>query len=682
LGEGLGEAAARRRGPGSDRCIGSPARAGVRLAATLGLAAHLLVALPATAGSLATEDRARLSEALETLSVAWDSDAVHAANMVFLDTRYGSDEFVDYFTGFFATHPLSAPLLEYLTYPTLSWFGDDVHRKLQESLAPTLVARIDALFRLHPPDRLGQALESDPTLRDTLWYALSLLARIGHLGNQLSETSRAAVYTVLRELVADRPGVLGGTHAIDPEREPWVALLRAQLHKGMRDLEAVDASRLVADLAWEGPYVDLLLSHGVLLFDNRGLDARQIEVLDELLDRIPEELFGLAYISVFDTLGTPAQIEVYRFPTLGASPGVNVSAIAVDAALQNQFPSDVAPYSVPVFCSILQHELNHDVDRVAIESDPELQHRKLELIGQAGDLDSSNYLRSMFPPDTFVRAPQELFASIANQYFADSVHTLRLGLQRLEQGWREPIHQFLFFAEVYSLGGETTRFYELDVEGNYTSTSVPIGRDAWGHIDRLWWEGLEYRFLLDPAGNVIEFGHTPPLVVEIPVGSGGDDLREFESGKVDSRGDLHLSGSFLNAVRFEDVPVPRGASVQHAYLKLLPRRVGTGSIRIAYRAHSADDAQPIVPMRGALSALPKTALGVTDSPSGWRPGAYAASADIAPLIQEIVDRSGWSSGNALTVLVESDDTSRQRWLVTSYDSNPAAAPTLVLEYLP
>ena len=75
---------------------------------------------------------------------------------------------------------------------------------------------------------------------------------------------------------------------------------------------------------------------------------------------------------------------------------------------------------------------------------------------QAGPY-TENYLRDC-GYGFFQDAPQEFFASISNQYFASSEHTLQLGIERFNQGRAEPLNQFLFFADVYSQGSSSTFF--------------------------------------------------------------------------------------------------------------------------------------------------------------------------------------------------------------------------------
>jgi cysteine-rich repeat protein len=108
----------------------------------------------------------------------------------------------------------------------------------------------------------------------------------------------------------------------------------------------------------------------------------------------------------------------------------------------------------------------------------------------------------MFGTTFFWTYPQEFIASIANEWFASSFHTLELGMQRFSNGYAEPINQALFFAEIYSLGGSTTRFYNFDTAGNLTVQQPPVGRDGSGRINRITYGGKNYLFALNAAGNV------------------------------------------------------------------------------------------------------------------------------------------------------------------------------------
>jgi hypothetical protein len=239
----------------------------------------------------------------------------------------------------------------------------------------------------------------------------------------------------------------------------------------------------------------------VVVFDNGGFDLAQLDAIEQVLTAVPAELHRLTHVSQHGMLGNLAgeRVEV----ELRGSVGVNLFATPVYADLENQFPPDVEPRRIRTFCAALQHEINHGVDELTVRSDPAGERRLRALVERAGRTDPLQYLRSMLPPETFPDAPQELFASISNQYLTDSVHTLELARTRLREGRTAPLDQFLWFADVYSRGRDSTLFFAQDEDCNYSAYEVRVRRDVAGRIDALTWPGGYARFQLDRDGWVV-----------------------------------------------------------------------------------------------------------------------------------------------------------------------------------
>jgi len=80
---------------------------------------------------------------------------------------------------------------------------------------------------------------------------------------------------------------------------------------------------------------------------------------------------------------------------------------------------------------------------------------------------------------------------------------------RFDAGRSEPLNQALYFAEIYSLGGDATCFYKSDPAGNLSREMVLLGRDSNGFIDELTYGGSTYLFDLDSAGNVTGYTIVP-----------------------------------------------------------------------------------------------------------------------------------------------------------------------------
>jgi hypothetical protein len=156
----------------------------------------------------------------------------------------------------------------------------------------------------------------------------------------------------------------------------------------------------------------------------------------------------------------------------------------------------------------------------------------------------------------------------------------------------------------------------------------------------------------------------PPVVTPLPppaptfttarvlVATPGDDAREFVSGTV-RLNETYLAPGRNNLIglRFVDVPVPAGARVQSAVLKLLA--VGNTSGRIAVRYVGEDSASAAAFSKdpGDLSQRARTTAFVDDTPDTWVPGAFNASPELNAVIQEIIDRPDWSAGGDLVLFI-------------------------------
>jgi hypothetical protein len=459
------------------------------------LLALLVFASGATA-ELAPAKRDELTRGLRVVSDGRRNQDSIRAKAILSSPEHDRADFEDFFGVFFQRDPLTPELSGYLFRVA----SEQKSEALQEALASILVDQIVSLIGTNLSGPQGPTLHRNSVTFAHLISCMNLLARLTYEGEELSTASRSALYDRLKGLIAAHPKVLRKEVTIDVRAHPKLAAVRAHLYKNLRDFRVpIPRARFIEDTGFHGRYAEILADHDVLVLDNNGLDGRQLRAIQALLSLIPSILHRTSYISQHRMLGNTSRYGVdVRFK---GSPGVNIHGHRIEAASGNPFPPDVEAVRVPAFCTVLQHELNHMVDGYTIRGNAALARRREELIAQAGT-NPIRYLRSTVGRGYFVRYAQEFFASISNQYFTDSRHTLELALQRLEQGFPQPINQFLFFAEVYSQGGARTLAFEQDEGCNYSRSSVPVGRDEEGRIDRLQWKGTEFHFDLDPQGDV------------------------------------------------------------------------------------------------------------------------------------------------------------------------------------
>jgi len=251
----------------------------------------------------------------------------------------------------------------------------------------------------------------------------------------------------------------------------------------------------------EGTRLSLFEQHGLILIDNDRMDEPQMRLIHDVMDLIPTGLLVLNGMSAVDYLGTQPTILTLQ----GPGNGVNVFSWDVGQFVENPFPNDVEAYDGDGFMAVVSHEVNHVVDAMAHHNTADYSDRHAQLIADAGK-DTMNYLRSWDGGDGFFfNAPQEFFASIANQWFAKSARTLELGLVRFDAGRLDPINQALFFLETYSRGTSISWFYTSDVTGLVYREPVLLTRDLDDHLVGLDHDGTRYSFTLGADDNVMSY---------------------------------------------------------------------------------------------------------------------------------------------------------------------------------
>tara|TARA_Y100000817_G_scaffold272479_1_gene231681 strand:+ start:150 stop:854 length:705 start_codon:yes stop_codon:yes gene_type:complete len=110
---------------------------------------------------------------------------------------------------------------------------------------------------------------------------------------------------------------------------------------------------------------------------------------------------------------------------------------------------------------------------------------------------------------------------------------------------------------------------------------------------------------------------------------------------------------FLGYFRFQNVTVAQGATISSAYLK--PYQSSYTSRTLSVKGFAKDNVS--APTAGSdLAASNFTTAGITNFASGTGSG-QKTSPDIKDIVQEIVDRAGWSSGNSMMFAL---------WIAVSY----------------
>ena len=374
---------------------------------------------------------------------------------------------------------------------------------------------------------LAQALRSNDSLRNEFVNANGFLHNAsetlpaGNLG-------RGQVYSFYIALMNDNPALFRKSTAYNTTTESTMAWLRESITSTVFNTQLYgdgvsegEKAEIAQALGLTGGYLDLWNSHSVLLLDNGRLSTRQKQFLNEYFAALPAGIENVHVISIrWYFLGGDLQPNTPDINLYTKDGAINTFDADVGTVTGNPF-DQTGVYAVAddLFCSGTAHEIGHIVDAYNQQANPAFAARETAVIARAG-CPHLNYLRSMIPDCVFRDAPYEFFASLSNQYFSDSGHTLDLGVLRFQTGYPEPINQFLLYTDVYSKGGNSTYFYRIDNQGNIQRDTVPLTRNAQGYITGLEYNNSEYSFALDADGFVANLSVGPiPTPTPVPTPS-------------------------------------------------------------------------------------------------------------------------------------------------------------------
>ncbi len=170
------------------------------------------------------------------------------------------------------------------------------------------------------------------------------------------------------------------------------------------------------------------------------------------------------------------------------------------------------------------------------------------------------------------------------------------------------------------------------------------------------------------------------------IASGADDVEEAATGKVGvTSSDIELVFDVTNqtvGLRFLGVTIPKNATITNAWIQFTRDESGTEATSLTLAGHAIDSAPAFTTAIGNVSSRVKTGATVAWNPPSWNSGETAGPNQRTPglesIVQELVNRSGWSSGNAVAFIV----TGTGRRNAKAYEAAASSAALLHLEYTP
>ena len=147
------------------------------------------------------------------------------------------------------------------------------------------------------------------------------------------------------------------------------------------------------------------------------------------------------------------------------------------------------------------------------------------------------------------------------------------------------------------------------------------------------------------------------------IAAGLDDVEEAANGTIyTNSSDLELvddpgqngNGQTVG-LRFTNVGIPAGAYVTRAYLQFTCDEQTSGVSNLLIKGQAVDNAPAFATMSFDVSGRTGTTASVSWAPGDWatvgQAGAGQATPDLRDVVQEIVGRTGWQSGNAVAFVI-------------------------------
>jgi hypothetical protein len=168
----------------------------------------------------------------------------------------------------------------------------------------------------------------------------------------------------------------------------------------------------------------------------------------------------------------------------------------------------------------------------------------------------------------------------------------------------------------------------------------------------------------------------------VPIAASADDAEE-------SAGAVALANPVLKMVnragvnqtvglRFAGLSIPKGATIQSAYIQFQCNTKTIGAASLTIEGQAADNPGTFAKTTNNISSRPRTTADVTWVPAPWATvGAHGSdeqTPDLASVLQELVNRAGWGSGNAMVIIITGTG------VRTAESFNGTFAPVLHVDY--
>ncbi|MBN1982484.1 MAG: CehA/McbA family metallohydrolase [Chitinivibrionales bacterium] len=178
-----------------------------------------------------------------------------------------------------------------------------------------------------------------------------------------------------------------------------------------------------------------------------------------------------------------------------------------------------------------------------------------------------------------------------------------------------------------------------------------------------------------------------PVTVQSRINASSNDVEENKRGAVATRSgyfelvySYYASGDQTVGLRFTDMAIPPNAVIKNAYVQFTSDKIKEGVTKVTIYGQASDNAEYFSTARYNVSKRPRTESTVIWDIPAWNSvgaaGVDQRTPDIKSIVQEIVNRKGYTTASALAIII----TGTGCRIAKSYERSASAAPLLCVEY--
>ncbi|WP_025739842.1 fibronectin type III domain-containing protein [Aquimarina pacifica] len=186
----------------------------------------------------------------------------------------------------------------------------------------------------------------------------------------------------------------------------------------------------------------------------------------------------------------------------------------------------------------------------------------------------------------------------------------------------------------------------------------------------------------------------PEGSIEVSIANGNDDVEEDKYGGVyENSSDLELVYDSYNnssyqivGLRFQSIPLPQNSIITNAYIQFTADESHSDGAQLEISLHNSGNS-PAFSSSNNVSSREVFSNKITWDPASWSrnsSGTTQQTPDLKEMVQELVNKNEWSSGNSASFIIRGKGTSltstSAKRVAESYEGGSSKAARLIVEY--